>query len=449
MISTLYKFPWPATKTYTIAARNVLYECVFKQLEILSKKVGCPTGPAADQSSRVQYNFTGRSYYSGNALTCDPMDVRIDTREVGLSQALLSDLLTAAVSVPIFSPLQKLGLCQACGPYGRRITLHSFSSTWPFQTLIPDPDTPDHVLKFWLELFDTGFDSMELQGLPTTFEDQIIFTRNKIGFPIAEWTPKGNDLPFEDANRVERAAMMCYITEGRALWAKTQKIDIVNWDQRTVEDLIRSMVLEKDTLKKVSTNSTDDSQTTRTPSPRTVEKAPTSNTTISPREDEIESTTSTPAFTNPRRQPINPPSQTSTPITSFYNPFVAASATRHMSTDTQVSPFGSFSGGIPTFTPRDPFTRTQSMFTTVGPSERKFSVQVDTEKDKLMQGSTTLRQFASPPRSNTIHGGFGPVGSARTSIAMPRSNSEQTGRGQDGQDMMENEMSVLLQEEEA
>ena len=246
MITTLYKFPWAATKTYTIRARNALFESAWKQLGILSKKVGCPTGPASDANSMILHGYNGKGYPSNmNLLTSSSMEVRMNNREVGLSQSLLFDLLFAAVNVPAFNLLQKLALCQSAGSYGRGITLHPFSETWPFQTLEPVPETPDHIIKFWLELFDTGYDIMTLGNEPTGFEAYIIFTRNKIGFPIAEWTGRGIELSFEEATKVETAAMMCYVSRGREAWATEREIDVYKWKTNTLEEVMTQLAIEK------------------------------------------------------------------------------------------------------------------------------------------------------------------------------------------------------------
>lgn len=246
MITTLYKFPWAATKTYTIRARNALFESAWKQLGILSKKVGCPTGPASDANSMILHGYSGKGYTSNmNLLTCNSMEVRMNNREVGLSQSLLFDLLFAAVNVPAFNLLQKLALCQSAGSYGRGIPLHPFSETWPFQTLEPAPGTPDHIIKFWLELFDTGYDTMTMGNEPTGFEAYIIFTRNKIGFPIAECTSRGIELPFEEATKIETAAMMCYVSRGREAWAAEREIDVYQWKTNTLEEVMTQIAIEK------------------------------------------------------------------------------------------------------------------------------------------------------------------------------------------------------------
>lgn len=246
MITTLYKFPWAAVKTYTIRARNALFEAAYKQLGILSRKVGCPTGPASDTSSMVLHGYNGHGYSSSmNSLTCDPMEVRMNNREVGLSQSLLFDLLFATVNVPGFSLLQKLALCQAAGSYGRGITLHSLSETWPFQTLEPAPGTPDHIVKFWLELFDTGFDIMTFEYEQTGFEEYLVFERNMVGFPIAIWTPRGVELSFKDAIQIETAVVMCYVSRGRQAWAAERQIDVQPWKTHTFEEVMTQIAIEK------------------------------------------------------------------------------------------------------------------------------------------------------------------------------------------------------------
>lgn len=237
MISTLYKFPWASTGTYTVAARNALFEAAYKQLTVLYQKVGYSfIPPSANQTIPYQHK---------NSLLHNQPEPYFDNREVGLSQTLLFDLLFAAVNVPAFSYLQKLAICQAVGSYGRGVDIGHFAEHWPFQTLGPAKHAPNHVIKFWLELFDTGYDIMIQEDINTTFEKYIIFTRNNVGFPIGEWTKDGTELPFELATRLEQAVMMIYVEKGRAQWCFERNVHIRPWQTVTLNEFMRNIVTEK------------------------------------------------------------------------------------------------------------------------------------------------------------------------------------------------------------
>lgn len=226
MISTLYKFPWAATDTYTVAARNALFEAAYKQLEILSQKVGASTA-SRDFNGYTPYTpCDGSRYSSGSSNSGDYSLYSYGNREVGLSQTLLFDLLFAALNVPTFNILQKGALCQASGAYSRGIALSQFSESWPFQILEPVDGVHDDNIRFWLELFDTGFDIMEDQGELTGYEDFLVFNRNEIGFPIAEWTAAGVELLFDKAAEIEVCVVSRYMNCGRYNWAKERQIKL-------------------------------------------------------------------------------------------------------------------------------------------------------------------------------------------------------------------------------
>lgn len=250
MISTLYKFPWAATQTYTVAARNAIFEAAYKQLQVLSKKVDV----TSDSRNRaiIPYNHNqgyNQGYLranngpSSNPYNNGPAQAQ---REVGLSQTLLFDLLFAALNVPAFSMLQKFALCLIAGPAGRGIPLSPFASCWPFQTLAPKKGAPNVLTYFWLTIFDSGFDLTSNEGTKTTYEQYVNFSRNQLGFPLAEWTQKGVELPFEDGIRVEMAAMMVYINRGRDHWAIERGLTVSKWEPARLIDLMESIALEKE-----------------------------------------------------------------------------------------------------------------------------------------------------------------------------------------------------------
>lgn len=246
LISTLYKFPWPAIKTFTVAARNALYEAAYRQVTVLLKKVGDPNMAgnfnAINSCSQSGQDY-GQEYHHGyNQYHGRTEPVQ---REVGLSQTLLLDLLFAALNVPAFSLLQKFLLCLQAGPFGRGVPLTQFAQHWPFQTLAPAANVPDHVTKFWLELFDTGFDLVSDERTETTYEQFISFNRNKVGFPVAEWTHSGVELLFEDAMRIEIAAMMVYVNRGREAWAQERGLNVSRWEVTGLGELMRIIEEEK------------------------------------------------------------------------------------------------------------------------------------------------------------------------------------------------------------
>lgn len=225
MISTLYKFPWAATDTYTVSARNALFVAVYTQIEILAGKVGSFGSQDGDSGHYAFSPYAGNMYNgAGSACSSDRSTSGYGNREVGLNQTLLFDLLIAAVNVPVFSILQKTALCKAAGAAGRGVTLGYFSEAWPFQTLEPAGGVSNEAIRFWLELFDTGFEIMDREGTQTGFEGYLIFSRTKFGFPIAEWTSNGVNLHFDKAVEVEMAVVDKYVNCGREYWSREKQV---------------------------------------------------------------------------------------------------------------------------------------------------------------------------------------------------------------------------------
>lgn len=214
------------------------------------------TQPSSYSADFVRYGSRGnsRAYSSEDDLsptsTGSTSGIN-DLREVGLSPQLLMDLLFAALNVPAFTLLQKHALTSAAGSFGRGVHLSPFCETWPFQTLQPSTGTTDAAIQFWLELYDTGFGLTEADGIDTTFEDYIVFHRNRIGFPIAEWTHKGANLPFEDATRIEHAAMMIYVTRGREQWTRERGLKVEQWETQGLLDLLQQITSEKKAGKQI------------------------------------------------------------------------------------------------------------------------------------------------------------------------------------------------------
>lgn len=245
MISTLYKFPWAATQTYTVAARDALFDVALKQLDTLGKKVDPDIH--FNSTAVVPYN-PNQDYGRGYNSPCSRSRSESSPfqQEVGLSQKLLTDLLLAAVNVKAFAPAQKYELCQTAGRFGRGVPLDPTAQFWPFQTMAAKLDQPDNVVQFWLQIFDSGYDLIETEGTETTFEHYIKFTRNDTGFPVAVFTQAGLELPFEDAIRIEMAATMVYIVRGREAWAAERDMKVSEWKVDKLMDLMQTVAMEKE-----------------------------------------------------------------------------------------------------------------------------------------------------------------------------------------------------------
>lgn len=250
MISTLYKFPWAATQTYTVAARDAIFEATYKQLKVLSKKVDVTNQNY--NTTIVPYNNNqayNQAYpplgngYTPSSFQNGPVPIQ---REVGLSHTLLMDLLLAAMNVPAFSLSQKSALCQVAGSAGRGIPLTHLAQNWPFQTLAPRGNTDKAVTEFWIQIFDSGFDLISEEGTETTYEHYISFSRNMNNYPVAEWKFAGLELPFEDGIRVEMAAMMVYVNRGRDEWAYERGLTVSKWEPARLIDLMESIAREKE-----------------------------------------------------------------------------------------------------------------------------------------------------------------------------------------------------------
>jgi hypothetical protein len=104
-----FKFPWHATKLYTVADRNAIQRATFRLLQILT-------------------------------------DALSDRNTVGLDQRLHLELLFAGIRCPVFNERMKRALFFAAQSNGIRTVDGPSFMLWPFDTVMRKPLANDHAV---------------------------------------------------------------------------------------------------------------------------------------------------------------------------------------------------------------------------------------------------------------------------------------------------------------
>ncbi|RHZ53764.1 hypothetical protein CDV55_103813 [Aspergillus turcosus] len=143
-ISTLYKFPWYATKLYTVHDRNQLFELVNRHILSLV--------------ARVKRSNT-----------------------VGLDQRLLRELLYAGLNCPAFNDRQKYTLCVNSEDTAEILKFPDMGKWFPFDTLVKSPKIEESTLladklsiQYYVKLISKGtlHDRTDMK-LPNNFPANI------------------------------------------------------------------------------------------------------------------------------------------------------------------------------------------------------------------------------------------------------------------------------------
>ncbi|KAB8223559.1 hypothetical protein BDV33DRAFT_200528 [Aspergillus novoparasiticus] len=150
-ISTLYKYPWYATRLYTVDDRNQLFELTNRHLISLAS--------------------------------------RIDrTQTMGLDQNLLRDLLYAGFNCPAFNERQKYTLCVNSNLAPEIARFPDISKWFPFDTLVQLPDFSKDTLSYYANLISRG--TIPDHGIPhltNTFPQDRNDLRSPYGRVWLEW----------------------------------------------------------------------------------------------------------------------------------------------------------------------------------------------------------------------------------------------------------------------
>lgn len=139
MISLLAKFPWYATKHYTLATRNQIFAATRSMLHILStnlsKNHNSSVGGVDDYSSASSYGSPakrGGSRFRGNP---------------HITEDLLKDLLSAALNAAGFSERQRWELSEATDCARHHFRISPLSRWWPFEVLGRKPHMDEDVVE--------------------------------------------------------------------------------------------------------------------------------------------------------------------------------------------------------------------------------------------------------------------------------------------------------------
>ena len=139
MISLLAKFPWYATKYYTLATRNQIFAAARSMLHILSINL----------SKGYNSSTGGFDDYSSTSRNGSPVE-RSDSKYRGsphITEGLLKDLLSAALNAAGFSERQRWELSEAADLGRHHFRISPLSQWWPFEALGRKPHVDEDVVE--------------------------------------------------------------------------------------------------------------------------------------------------------------------------------------------------------------------------------------------------------------------------------------------------------------
>ncbi|PLB33505.1 uncharacterized protein BDW47DRAFT_121172 [Aspergillus candidus] len=178
-ISTLYKFPWYATRLYSVHERNELFTLTNRHMVSLV--------------SRIK---------------------RINT--MGLDERLIRDLLFAGLNCPAFNDRQKYTLCINAQDIGDSVKFPDISRWFPFDTLAKKPTKDENCLMYYAKLISQGTtDGLEIMGLVNTFPMHNYHLDSPYGRVWFEWPEAvAKETTWEDASRHEMDLLCNLIVSG-------------------------------------------------------------------------------------------------------------------------------------------------------------------------------------------------------------------------------------------
>lgn len=139
MISLLAKFPWYATKHYSLATRNQIFAATRSMLHILSinlsKSYNSSTGVFDDYSSTSSYDSPVKR------------SVPKFRGSPHITEDLLKDLLSAALNAGGFSERQRWELSEATDCARHHFRISPLSQWWPFEVLGRKPHLDEDVVE--------------------------------------------------------------------------------------------------------------------------------------------------------------------------------------------------------------------------------------------------------------------------------------------------------------
>ncbi|KAA8643444.1 hypothetical protein EYZ11_008422 [Aspergillus tanneri] len=178
-ISTLYKFPWFATKLYTVDERNQLFDMTNRHIMSLV--------------SRIKRSNT-----------------------VGLDQRLLRDLLYAGLNCPAFNERQKYTLCVNSEDMREILRFSDLDKWFPFDTLVKIPQHSRTTHRYYASLISkVGISDYDVPGLPNNFPTENVELYSPYGPIWFEWeTTVAKDMIWDDAVQHEMIILCNLVLSG-------------------------------------------------------------------------------------------------------------------------------------------------------------------------------------------------------------------------------------------
>ena len=206
MISLLAKFPWQATAHYTMATRNKIFEAVQKMVSVLCREIR-RNSPSHAVPQQPHYP----SGMIGTGITLPPQEYALPrqpivpsfTRSKGLTPALLTDLLRAALNTPGFSELQRWTLYHSIGAdlnIRQNFVISPLAQNWPFEALGRKRGIEEDVVNWYARIMGQQRDVLVGAAVTSTAE-------NPFGDMRMLFARIGEDWTMDQAGNIEWEAM--------------------------------------------------------------------------------------------------------------------------------------------------------------------------------------------------------------------------------------------------
>ncbi|KAI9933840.1 hypothetical protein MW887_004912 [Aspergillus wentii] len=221
-VSTMYKFPWFATKIYTVHDRNLLFELVNRHIQSLV--------------SRVRRSNT-----------------------VGLDQRLLRDLLYAGLNCPAFNERQKYTLCINSDELSEIVKFPDMGKWFPFDTLVKMPKLDEKTVLYYANLISNGtVRHHATTELPNTFPAENFELHSPYGRIWFEWPlDVAKLMTWEDAVQHEMVNLCNLVLSG---WISNDKMTMLNTGTVSGESSSSSSRVSRRRNLTISPSGTDKSQ---------------------------------------------------------------------------------------------------------------------------------------------------------------------------------------------
>ena len=205
MIDLLVKFPWMATKYYTVGIRNKIFEAAKRMIGILSRECRANGSTFQGKDSAAKEAQTLPPYRPPGSLPVNPTIRRTPLKSDGdvphLNVYLLRDLLRAGLNAFGFNDYQRWQLYMAVGDdlhVRERFAISPVCEFWPFQILNRSRCAQEDIVQLYAEILASHPD---VKVCNTRYQTSVLFSFEqpkqclRLQAPSSFTCPTSNDFP--------------------------------------------------------------------------------------------------------------------------------------------------------------------------------------------------------------------------------------------------------------